>query len=206
MSKSRPLDRSGIAGSGPKQAPGSTSHHPLSNVRRASEIKSSFFANYPCVQYHYVQFLTEHLVDCSKSFGGDFDQVIILAVLGQSHINAVVARAQRPKSNSPPIWINASRIADVTGLARETVRRKLGLLADRGWVEQNERRGWQLVGPADGTRARRDLNALDRRAIARLAKLFAALEPLSWPPKMGSSLLENGPESALDEKSHGPRR
>jgi hypothetical protein len=149
------------------------------NAGRAAKVEASFRSSYAHVQYHYVQFLTEHLVDCSKTFHGDFDQVIILAVLGQNHIRAVIAMREGRGGSSPPMWINASRLADVTGLPRETVRRKLLTLAERGWVQQNAKKGWELVGPAEHTKAKRDLTGLDRRAIQRLAKLYAALEPVA---------------------------
>jgi DNA-binding MarR family transcriptional regulator len=144
----------------------------------SAEIVARFQADYPTVQYHLVQFFTEHAIDAMRTFGGDFDQVIILAVLGQSHINAFLAAQQDP--NSPVRGAaNATRIADVTGLPRETVRRKLAKLEARGWVHQNQAREWELSGPPDDTVARRDLAALDARGLARLAHLQAALEKIA---------------------------
>lgn len=150
----------------------------IHNQGRAGEIETRFQAHYPQVQYHFVQFLSEHLVDCLRTFGGDFDQVVILAVLGQNYLDSYFA-VTAPLGGRPRSPMNATRIADVTGLPRETVRRKLGLLRDRGWIRQSATREWELIGHLDDTAARAGLKGLDQRGIARLAKLHSALEKLA---------------------------
>jgi DNA-binding IclR family transcriptional regulator len=75
--------------------------------------------------------------------------------------------------------MSASRIADVTGLSRETVRRKLDALSDLGWVEQGPDRRWQISKVEGATTLRDDLKDLDSRGLQRLARLYAALTPLS---------------------------
>ena len=50
--------------------------------KRAAPVLDAFERNYAQVQYHYVQFLTEHLADCARTFSGDLTKVLVLAVLG----------------------------------------------------------------------------------------------------------------------------
>ena len=149
----------------------------LAEESEAEKLRVSFRDNYIDVQYHFVQFLTEHLVDCLHAFGGDFDQVIILAVLGQTHLAAFRSANADPDKAAMAVWINATRIADVTGLPRQTVRRKLLALAGRGWVRQNEQRGWALVGSFSDSPVKRDLADLNQRGLTRLAKLVLAVNP-----------------------------
>ena len=53
---------------------------------RSKEIETAFHDNYPVVQYAYVHFLSEHIADCSREFGGDLQQMLILSVIGQVFI------------------------------------------------------------------------------------------------------------------------
>ncbi len=56
-----------------------------------AQVLRSFQQNYQQVQYHYVQYLAEHLTDCRKSLGGDFDDLMLMAVLGQRSLGALFA-------------------------------------------------------------------------------------------------------------------
>ena len=156
----------------------SASPGPDQRHKRAPQVLDAFERNYAKVQYHYVQFLTEHLSDCAQEFSGDLTKVLILAVLGQRHIEAHIL-AQRDQSADQPSAMSASRIADVTGLPRETVRRKLEALSGLGWVEQGPDRRWQIASVAGATSLRSDLKDLDARGLQRLARLYTALSPLS---------------------------
>ena len=146
--------------------------------KRAAPVLDAFERNYAQVQYHYVQFLTEHLADCARTFSGDLTKVLVLAVLGQRHIEAQIS-AQKDKAAGQPSAMSALRIADVTGLPRETVRRKLEALSGLGWVEQGPDRRWQIASVAGATSLRSDLKDLDARGLQRLARLYTALSPLS---------------------------
>lgn len=143
-----------------------------------AEILAALEDNYRAVQYHYVQFLAEHLTDCRRSLGGDLDEMMILAVLGQRLIGARLARDGGDDSAQDRVWMSALRIADVTGVPRESVRRKLQRLKERGWVSQDPTDGWRLAGTLDALTVRSDLTELDRRAIGRLARLIKALLPV----------------------------
>ena len=75
------------------------------------QMTEDLLANYRAVQYQYLQFLSEHLADCSRSFGGDFDQVVILAVLGQRFLGATGQGVKGPAATAEMIWMPAMRVA-----------------------------------------------------------------------------------------------
>jgi len=144
---------------------------------RAREVREAFAGRYREYQYRFVEFLTEHLSDLSRAFGGDLQAMLVLAVIGQVRI-ASMAYAGTDGNQEEQGAITASRLADVTGIPRETVRRKLTLLANKGWIERTPGRSWRLVVREEEAAARQDLSELDQRAIQRIARLFAGLEVL----------------------------
>lgn len=152
---------------------------------RAAQLVECFNHDYPAYQYALVEFFVEHLTDVSRSLGGDLEQVMVLAILGQRRLNVFRNAEQRDTSATEGMSISASRLADATGIPRETVRRKLALLKDRGWVVQVADGSWALApeGDADKTPARRDLSALDLRGRQRVARLVAALESMGPRPR-----------------------
>jgi hypothetical protein len=140
-----------------------------------STLTTAFLKNYPEVQYHYVQFLAEHLTDCRKTLGGDFDDLMLLAVLGQRFLQARREYHAGDPGAEARIWMSALRISDVTGVPRESVRRKLARLAKRGWITHDPAQGWSIAGTFEMATAKLDLGDLDRRGIERLARLMTSL-------------------------------
>ncbi len=125
---------------------------------------------YRLIQYHFVQFFAEHLSDVSKAFEGDLQEMLVLAIIGQVYLYA----DGQGRENAQ---INASRLSDVTGVPRQTVRRKLASLKERGWIEKAEDGGWRLVAHDQSAPARKDLSELDRRGVERVIKLVKTLSP-----------------------------
>jgi DNA-binding IclR family transcriptional regulator len=124
---------------------------------------------YRFLQYHFVQFITEHLSDVSRVFDGDLQEVLVLAIIGQVYMRA----DEQGRENAP---IAATRIAEVTNIPRQTVRRKLQSLERRGFIYQIENGGWQLVVHDKEAVARDGLFDLDRRGIERMIKLMRTLK------------------------------
>jgi DNA-binding MarR family transcriptional regulator len=151
------------------------------SARRIDEVEAAFLGQYPAYQYNLVEFITTHLVDVSRQFGGDLQQMLLMAVIGQVHIHRMLTQPEAQDAAIEPASISASRLADVTGIPRQTVRRKLASLAARGWIEQNGSAAWRLKVVDGDAPARRDLADIDRRAIRRMAGLFANLEALARP-------------------------
>ena len=155
-----------------------------SPVGEAEAIYASLVADYPRAQYHCAEFLVGYLADCSLTFQGDLQQVLILALIGQMHLRSctdeepdgIIWRTSATVDTS----ISASRLSDVTGIPRQTVRRKLLALQKRGWIEQNDAGRWHIVVDALGVpEARRDLVDLNDRSLARFARLYAALRRIA---------------------------
>lgn len=137
-------------------------------------ILNIFEDNYEQVQYALVQFFSEHLTDCSRTFKGDLTAMLVLAIIGQAHL-AAKRGLGAPGEHREPRGVHALRIADVTGIPRETVRRKLAVLQEIGWIEHADS-GWVLVSASNGTtNARRDLRDINERGLKRLARLFNEL-------------------------------
>jgi hypothetical protein len=152
---------------------------------RAAYLATRYEEDYFSYQYCFVEFFLDHLGDVSKAFNGDLQQVLILGLVGQVRLNAVkraVVSGRDPAHlELAETVISASRIADVSGIPRQTVRRKLALLEAQGWIAQAQDGGWHLiVDPQSGeSPAKRDLDELDRRARVRIARLVANLEDVA---------------------------
>lgn len=152
-------------------------------TKRVEEVKAAFRDDYRAYQYRFVEFFIEHLSDVSRAFRGDLQAMIVLALVGQVQMRATRAAVQAgldPREiPAERVSITASRIADVTSIPRETVRRKLSLLGRKGWIRRNAGGSWRLaVGHGGDVPARADLAEVDARAIERVARLFRDLESI----------------------------
>lgn len=148
---------------------------------KVEQIEAQFRAQYPAYQYHFVEFFTEHLADCSRAFGGDLQLMLVLALMGQMHLQALVAQKQNPDHLAQIVRdqkITASRLADASGIPRETVRRKLAKLEALRWVEKESSGAWRLIIAEHGSNARQDLAELDQRAMARIAAFYHKLQSI----------------------------
>ena len=150
-------------------------------TRRAEAALAAFDADYMAFQYRWVEFFLEHLADLSRAFRGDLQAMIVLALVGQITLRAfhAAAKAGTDPADIPVerLCIGGSRIADVTGIPRETVRRRLAALERKGWLTR-EGEAWRLAFRDGRAAAQVDLAVIDRRAKQRLARLFADFEVL----------------------------
>ena len=79
-----------------------------------------------------------------------------------------------------PPRTNSSSIAEVTGIPRETVRRKLEALARRGWVERDADGLWHIKPDGPNTvSARRDLIDIDRRQMDRVSRYLGQMHAMA---------------------------
>ncbi|MAW86660.1 MAG: hypothetical protein CMJ42_09045 [Phyllobacteriaceae bacterium] len=150
--------------------------------RRLEEVRSVFMTEYRAYQYRFVEFFIEHLADISRVFRGDLQAMIVLAIVGQVQLRATrnaLRAGLDPADLSPErLSVNASSIAEVTGIPRETVRRKLDRLVERGWLLRNPDSSFRIAIVQGEATARSDLQGLDARALERVARLFRDLEIL----------------------------
>ncbi|WP_417604528.1 hypothetical protein [Oceanimonas baumannii] len=93
----------------------------------------------------HVKALTELLIKLRQHFDGDLDLMLILAIIGTrsqpSRQTNTMTYAQfisgdRPLPASRPI--NIQSVAECSGIARETVRRKVAKLADMGLIKREQ--------------------------------------------------------------------
>lgn len=101
-----------------------------------AEVEASFREHHVDYQYCFVDFFAEHLSDVSRVFRGDLQMAVLLAIIGQVTLQAITVarRTGRPIEDMPPErrGITTHRLADATGIPRETVRRKLARMEELG--------------------------------------------------------------------------
>ena len=147
---------------------------------KTRDVEAALRRHYPQVQYAFVEFISGHLADVSRVFKGDLQFPVLLAVIGQTTIkgHAAATRAGVRLQDIDPrsLGLTSFRLADATGIPRETVRRKLLEMQRRGWLE---RKGnyWTLVFEGDRAKLLDDLGDLDARGLERLARLFVGIAP-----------------------------
>lgn len=101
--------------------------------------------NFAHVYPSYLDAMVHLLIGLRQEFDGDLDKALIMAVIGDRHFaNRVSLRAPTfaslgatPTTDGPSV--NALSIAQFTDIPRETVRRKVAMLVDLGWVNCDDR-------------------------------------------------------------------
>jgi hypothetical protein len=122
--------------------------------------------------------LTRYLVQCRQACDGDLDLFLVLAIIGErtfSVRNVPDAMSQEEfftgtVSDVEPLAINLQSIADYSGIPRETVRRKIETLIEKGWVTRDSRK---FVTATD--KANEGLRGLTEGTLRYLRELDAAL-------------------------------
>ena len=160
------------------QARSAGRHVTASKPMKKLSVQEVFDSQYYEAQYAFVEFISSHLSACSAHFGGDLQKVLVLAILGQAFLDGYRRREHR--SFNPVI--NASRIAEITKIPRQTVNRKLRELEHAKLVEKIDL-GWQLVHSGYEADAKEMLQSLERQKIQSLTRLFDEFEKLSKKPK-----------------------
>ena len=142
-------------------------------MNNEDEVKASFGKIWPV----HVGSLTRFLIDCRAAVDGDLDMFLVLAVIGdrtfsQRHANPALdfESFQKAPVTSPPEDINIRSIAEFSGIPRETVRRKVAQLAEKGWVT---RKGDGFIVATD--KAKRELEPLTHASIRYLARMMSVL-------------------------------
>lgn len=141
--------------------------------------KDALRANFGKLHAQHVAALTRHLVACRAAFDGDLDLFLVLTIIGERSFtprNAPAGMTEAQFRASPvnlvaPAAVNLQSIADFSGIPRETVRRKIGVLVARGWVQRSPA-GFLTVTD----QAKDSLQALTDSSARYLRDLLAALE------------------------------
>ncbi|MFM7028211.1 MAG: helix-turn-helix domain-containing protein [Chakrabartia sp.] len=125
--------------------------------------------------------LCTYLIDCRQFFDGDLDLFLVLMIVGERTFAGRNAPdisldqwATTPVDAVKHEAINLQSIADYSGIPRETVRRKLDWLVQRGWVARDGRRYFYATD-----RAKQDLDGLTKGNLRYLEALQRALRRAS---------------------------
>jgi hypothetical protein len=130
------------------------------------------------IQYEFVQMITEHFSDLWAEFNGDVGEMLVLGIIGQAQLGALLREKEPMHTTSNGRGISASRISAATSMPRQTVRRKLISLEEKGLIWQDEDYRWRLVIRDDGSVPAQDAFAgLYARGIGRAKRLAATLKP-----------------------------
>jgi hypothetical protein len=146
------------------------------------EVKAAFGKVWPV----HVASLTRFLIECRQVFDGDLDMFLVLAVIGdrtfsQRHADPEMnyeafQSPERPLTQT--LDINLRSIAEYSGIPRETVRRKILELEERGWITRMEN------GSLTATRkATADLQPLTQTSIEYVAGMMELLQQVPTPAK-----------------------
>jgi CRP-like cAMP-binding protein len=127
----------------------------------------------------HVAALTRHLVECRRFCDGDLEMFLVLAIIGERTFTARNAPDAMSHAdflegsvrNLEPAAINLQSIADYSGIPRETVRRKVESLIEKGWVMRDERK---FVTATD--KAKDNLVGLTESTLRYLRDLEIAFE------------------------------
>jgi hypothetical protein len=145
----------------------------------AKQAEAVFSACYLEYQYTFVEFFVKHLTDASVEFDGDLQQMLIVAIIGQAKIRAVKAAIEAGQDPGQAMQtlagISASRLSDITSVPRQTVRRKLAAMRDKGWIEQDPDGLWHIAVKDGEAVVRDDLGSIDARSLGRIARLYSDL-------------------------------
>lgn len=136
-------------------------------------------------------FLLRYLNALYREFNGDLALVIVLGEVAHHNVcrlfstEGPLAPLEESNYDDPGLYANlepcnAFSLAAATGIPRETVRRKIGQLVKRGWLQRNSN-GSVRIGPAVGRHFRPDFNV---RLLRELLEVSDQLKQvLGMPPR-----------------------
>lgn len=149
-------------------------HTRVESLRRLSSFEDSFDRSFSMLAYISNRFLIDHMLRVGRLLTeNDYETMVIWGVL--AHQN--VAHLMPPGTVPTAILTERGRLADIsgirplrlrdvaaiTGIPRETVRRKLERLAEKNYVRRTEA-GWIVIGD----RVEPDLREFTRDTVMRL--------------------------------------
>lgn len=124
-----------------------------------------------------IDLIADLYADAGRTFRGDMRAVALLAVLRQADRRAQrLAEVSGVPVRTLPVeqrGMTQSRLSALTGISRETVRRKVTEMERLGWLER-EGMAWIIRTVRSGSPALHLLSELEERQIDRLRELVAA--------------------------------
>lgn len=177
---------------------------------RSPDFDQAFDAAFGFIAYALNRHLIHHMLRCSRVLGVDYETLVAWGVLAHQNVAHLVPRGgpqdemarERGHIAGPDDQLRPLRLRDlqqITGIPRETLRRKLEKLARRGFVRRAEHHGWIIVQKSfepdlreftrESARQFLDCAALIRSKLAEAATTPGkpATSPLPPPPKQGEA-------------------
>ena len=111
-------------------------------TRSRDQLTEVFGELYPI----HVQAFSTLLIALRRDFSGDLDMLLVLAVIGDRRLSRRASAdaltykqmGRTPMREDARAAINALSVAEYTGIPRETVRRKVNELIQKGWVSRDD--------------------------------------------------------------------
>jgi hypothetical protein len=141
------------------------------------EIDASFDRAFSIVGFILNRHIVDHMLRCARRFDIDFETLVVWGVLAHQNVAHLMPPGSLPSAlldeggRIPAGEANTLRalrlrdLAQITGIPRETVRRKLLVLRDQGWIIENGE-GWILNREAVDPELRAFTLESTRRLIA----------------------------------------
>ena len=121
-----------------------------------SDFDAAFDRNYALAGFILNRFLVHHLLRMARQTNGDFESLVIWSSLALQNTASLLGPGARPLTALQPDGtfpdtllrangLRSSDLAQITGIPRETVRRKLERLQTSGRVKRHDDGRWHVV-------------------------------------------------------------
>lgn len=167
-----------------------------------------FDQNFYRVSYLLSRFMVPYMRSVYREFDGDVLLNIIIGEIGTRNLGQFYEASRNSKTFESRLGdvnehqrvlrpCNALSISDASGIPRETVRRKVNTLIQRGWVSQNER-GHLYLTPEVARHFQRFLLILIEELLPAARELAEVLEQ---EPIAGSAATSGNPGAGPADKT-----
>lgn len=152
-----------------------TDHTRVASLKQLDSFEKAFDRSFSMVAYISNRFLIDHMLRVGRLLTeNDYESMVIWGVLAHQNIahlmppgtvpTAILSERGRLANIDAIKPLRLRDVAAITGIPRETVRRKLEKLAEKSYVQRLEE-GWIVIG----TRVEPDLRDFTRDTVMRLA-------------------------------------
>ncbi len=153
---------------------------PIRESKELLFIKENFGHIWP----HHLEAFTRLLVQLHAEFDGDLELLLVLAVIGDRTRSErwkpeLLTYRQLTQSDGLEhlqMPINIQSVADYSGIARETVRRKINVLHEKGWIKRDENGNLHV-----SDKAAKDLERATSDSITYLARMLSTFNAVGRP-------------------------
>ncbi|MGU3628801.1 helix-turn-helix domain-containing protein [Comamonas sp. C24C] len=153
---------------------GFKSHTRISSLKNFQNFDIAYNKSFVLVAYIANRFLIDHMLRSARLFANnDFETMVIWGVLAHQNVGhlmppgiapeAVLSERGRLESEEKLRPLRLRDVSAITGIPRETTRRKLEAMADKGFVRKTDC-GWIVIGE----RAEPEIREFTKETIMRM--------------------------------------